>query len=133
VRNRRRRGASSVEFAVVAPFLFLIILGILEVGRGLMVIHLLNNAAEAGCRTGIIEGKTTANIKSVVNTALSNAGVNGDSVIVTVNDGSSDASAAAAGDEITVVVQVPIASITWVPGTTWLKGTLQGQYTMRRE
>jgi Flp pilus assembly protein TadG len=130
---RQRRGASSVELAFVAPILFLIILGIFEVGRGLMVVHLLNNAAQAGCRTGIIEGKSTDNIKTAVNNALSAAGVNSDTVTVLVNEGSVDASTAQAGDEITVKVTVPVGKITWVPGMQWLTGTLQGQYTMRRE
>jgi Flp pilus assembly protein TadG len=129
----RRRGATTVELAVVAPILFAVILGIFEVGRGLMVIHLLNNAAQAGCRAGIIEGKSTANIKTVVNNQLSASGINGDSVTVQVNDGSADASNAVAGDEITVTVTVPVGSISWVPGIQYLIGSLQGQYTMRRE
>jgi Flp pilus assembly protein TadG len=130
---RRRRGVSVTEFAVISPVLFLVLLGIMEIGRGLMVVHLLNDASMAGCRVGIIEGKSTANIKSVVVAALTSTGVSGDTVTVQVNDGSSDASSAGVGDEITVIAQVPISSISWVPGAKYLKGSLQGQYTMRRE
>jgi Flp pilus assembly protein TadG len=129
----RRRGATAVEFAIMAPLLFLVFLGIIEVGRGLMVVHLLNNAAEAGCRAGIVEGQSTANIASVVVNALKSVGVSGESVTVQINDGSSDASTAAAGDEITVIAKVPVSSISWVPVPQFLSGSLQGQYTMRRE
>jgi Flp pilus assembly protein TadG len=132
-RTRKRLAAATVEAAVITPVLLLILLGIFEIGRGLMAIHLLNNAAEAGCRSGIVEGQTTTQIKAVVVTALTNAGVSGESVSVQVNDGSSDASAAQAGDEITVVAQVPVKSITWVPVPRFLSGSLQGKYTMRRE
>jgi Flp pilus assembly protein TadG len=135
--NRRRLGkrpgATTVEFAVVAPFVILIILGIIEVGRGLMVIHLLNNAAMAGCRAGIIEGQTTANIQSVVVSALTATAINGETATVQVNDGNTDAANASVGDEITVTVRVPVSSISWVPGAQFLSGNLQGQYTMRRE
>jgi Flp pilus assembly protein TadG len=129
----RRSGATTVELAVVAPFLFLVILGIFEIGRGLMVIHLLNNAALAGCRTGIIEGKTTDNIKTVVINSLKPTGISAETTTVQVNDGSSDASSAKVGDEITVTVKVPISSVSWVPVTQFISGSLQGQYTMRRE
>jgi Flp pilus assembly protein TadG len=132
-KSRIRRGATTVEVAVVAPIVFAIILGIIELGRGLMVIHMLNNAAQAGARTGIIEGKSTANIKSVVVSALTGSGISGETATVQVNDGTTDASAAGAGDEITVLVKVPISSISWVPVPKFLSGSLQGQYTMRRE
>ncbi len=122
-----------VEVAVVAPIALTIILGIIEVGRGIMVIHLLNNAAQAGARSGIIEGKSTANIKSVVVSALTSSGISGETATVQVNDGSADASTAVAGDEITVLVKVPISSVSWVPVPKFLTGNLQGQYTMRRE
>jgi Flp pilus assembly protein TadG len=114
-------------------FVFAIIFGIIEISRGLMVVHLLNNAAQAGCRAGIIEGQSTANIKSVVIAALSPTGISAESTTVQVNDGSTDASAAAVGDEITVIVQVPVSAVSWIPGARYLSGSLQGQYTMRRE
>lgn len=131
--SRNRRGGLTVELAVVAPIVFLIILGIIEVGRGLMVVHLLNDAAQAGCRQGIIEGKSTSDIKTKVVDALNRAGVSGETATVQVNDGSADASTAVVGDEITVIVQVPISKVSWVPVPRFLTGTLQGQYTMRRE
>jgi Flp pilus assembly protein TadG len=131
--SRQRRAATVVEFAVVCPAVFFIILGIIEVGRGLMVIHLLNNASQAGCRVGIIPGKTTDDITTAVTTALTSAGVNGEAVTVEVNDNAANASTANSGDEITVKATVPVSSITWVPITRWLHGTLQGSYTMRRE
>ena len=132
-RRPSRRGASAVEFAVVAPALFAVVLGIIEVGRGLMAIHMLNNAARAGCRVGVIEGKATSDINTAVTTLLSAQGMTAEGVTVQVNDGSADASTAQAGDEITVIVSIPASKVTWVPGASHLSGSLSGQYTLRRE
>ena len=132
-RDPSRRGASTVEFAIVAPILFTVVLGIIEVGRGLMAIHLLNNAARAGCRVGVIEGKATSDISTTVTNVLSAQGMTAEGVTVEVNDGSADASTAQAGDEITVIVSIPASKVTWVPGGSYLRGNLSGQYTLRRE
>jgi Flp pilus assembly protein TadG len=132
-RPTARRGAAVLEFALVAPLVFLFVLALIELGRGLMVTHILTKAARQGCRVGIIEGKSTSVITTAVNNALSSVGISGDSVTVQVNDGAADALAANAGDEITVLVMVPVNRITWVPVTNFLSGSLSGQYTLRRE
>ena len=66
---------TAVEFALVAPALFLFILEIIEVGRGFMVMHLLSNAARQGCLAGIIQGTSTAAIEEQVTDALAAQGV----------------------------------------------------------
>jgi len=128
-----RRGATLVEFAVVASVFFVIVLGIIELGRGFMVLHLLTNAAREGARTGVIEGKSTDDINSTVTTALKSQGVKVDKATVQVNRVEQDAAKAKQGDAITVVVSVPVGDVTWVPGGSFLKGNLTGKYTLRRE
>lgn len=129
----RRRAVATVEFAVVVPIFFIFVFGIIEVGRGLMITHLLGNSAREGCRLGIIEGKTTSDIRSAVTTVLSSQGISGQTTSVAVNDVVADASTANAGDEITVSVRVPVGNISWVPGTHYLSGNLSGSYSLRRE
>lgn len=124
---------TTVEFAVVVPVFFLFVFGIIEIGRGLMVTHLLTNAARAGCREGVLEKKSTADITAAVNAVLNGQGLSGTSISVTVNDKSADASTAVSQDEITVVVTVPVANVTWLPGGGYLNGKLTGQYNLRRE
>lgn len=132
--SHRRRGTTAVEFAFVGSIVFLMFFGILELGRALMVTHLLTNAARAGCRAGVVEGTTTASIKSVVAQALTGVGISGDTVTVQVNDGATDASASKAGDEITVVASISASSVSWLPFQKFLSGkTLTGQYTLQRE
>jgi Flp pilus assembly protein TadG len=128
-----RRGATTVEFAVVVPVFFIFVFGMVEIGRGMMVTHLLNNAARDGCRIGIIAGQTTANITAAVSDLLSSQDIDGETVTVQVNDANEDASTAASGDAIRVQVTVPVANITWLPGGRYLTGTLSGRYSLRRE
>jgi Flp pilus assembly protein TadG len=130
----RRRGTTAVEFAFVGSIVFLMFFGILELGRALMVSHLLTNAARAGCRAGVVEGTSTASIKSVVTQALTGVGISGENVNVQVNDGATDASSSQAGDEITVVASIPASSVSWLPFQKFMTGkSLTGQYTLQRE
>src|SRR6266850_5882651 len=74
--GRRPHGAAAVEFAVVAPLLFLVvILPTFEFGRGLMVAELVTNAARSGCRVGILPGNSNSSITSAVNTSLTEQGI----------------------------------------------------------
>lgn len=128
-----RPGVSTVEFAIIAPVFVLFVLGVIEIGRGLMVVSLLNNSARAGCRVGVLDGSSDTDIGSAVATALQGQNITGTTVTVQVNGTTADASTATSGDRITVFVSVPITSVTWVPGTRFLTGNLSGQCTLRRE
>ena len=55
--RRRTRGQALAEFALVAPFLFLLIIAIVEVGRFVFYYHLLNNATREGARYAIVHGE----------------------------------------------------------------------------
>ena len=139
IRSHRavRRGASPivVEFAIVAPLFFLIVLGIFEIGRACMVTELLTEAARRACRQGVIEGTGSSNIQAAAVNYLTSVGINGESANVYVNDspaGGTNVAALPAYTEITVVVTVPINNVSWTP-VIFANSTLSGQYTMRRE
>jgi Flp pilus assembly protein TadG len=132
----RRTGATALEFALVGPVFFLLILGIIEFGRTFMVMELLNEAARRGCRLAIIEGTTSAQIKQATTSFLNNVGINGDTAGIIVNDAPIDTVEAQnmpAYTEMTVTVMVPVTSVTWVPDGFFPWGNLNGQFTMRRE
>jgi Flp pilus assembly protein TadG len=130
----RREGAAAVEFATVAPLLFLcVILPTFEFGRGLMVAESVTNAARGGCRVGVLPGNSNSTVISTVNTCLSDQGVTGATTTITVNGASTDVSAAIAGDIIKVTVNVPINSNSWIPAR-FLDGlSISGSQTMRKE
>lgn len=130
-----RRGATTVEFALIAPIFFLMVLGIVEIGRACMVTEMLTEAARRACRQGVIEGTSSGSIQTTATNYLSSMGINGEAANVFVNDtpaGSTDVAGMPAYTEITVVVSVPISNVTWTP-LWFVTGTLSGQYTMRRE
>ena len=130
--RKPRAGINVVEFAVVVPIFFLFVFGIIEIARGFMTTHLLTNAARAGCRLGILSGKSTDDIKTAVNTVLGQT-ITGFTTTVTVNGKAVDASTAGSNDEISVVVSVPVADISWVPASHYLNGNIAGRYSLRRE
>ncbi len=54
--RERSRGQAMVEFALIAPLLFILILGTFEAGRFIFHYELLNNAAREGSRYAIVHG-----------------------------------------------------------------------------
>jgi Flp pilus assembly protein TadG len=131
--NRTRRAATAVEFAIVASVFFTFVLGFIEVGRGFMIQHLMTNAARQGCRVPVIDGKTNTDVNNTVYAVVNAEGINGDSVTVQVNDVTANDSMAKAGVEVSVIVSISASSVSWVPGSQYLFGTITGKYTLRRE
>ena len=136
--SQNRKGAAAVEFALVAPILFLvIILPLVEFGRALIANELVANAARAGCRVAVLRGTDNATINSTVNTALSSQGISGGATItVLVNGSVANASTANQGDTISVTVAIPYNNVSWLPtGTSYFmkNKTLATTHLMRRE
>ena len=50
---RHRRGQSMVEFAVLAPVFFLLLLGTIDLGRAVYIYDAISNAAREGARAGV--------------------------------------------------------------------------------
>ncbi|MGY1813063.1 TadE/TadG family type IV pilus assembly protein [Blastococcus sp. SYSU D00820] len=59
-RAHRERGASAVEFALVMPLLLLLVLGIVEFGRGFQVQGTLSAAAREGVRLMALQNDPAA-------------------------------------------------------------------------
>jgi Flp pilus assembly protein TadG len=129
-----RRGIAVVEFAVVASLLFMLVLGIIEFGRAMMVLEMLNNAARNGARIGSLNGSATSDVNTAVTNALAGAGFSGVTTSVQVNGADADATAAVTGDAVSVSVKVPYNNVTWLPSSMFLSGKTLGSYVvMRRE
>jgi Flp pilus assembly protein TadG len=109
-----RRGASAVEFALIAPFLAALVLGMIEIGRGLMVKETLSDAAQKACRTAALPGKTSANVQSEVDNIMSDNNVSGYTVTILVNGTAGDVANANRFDQISVKVDVPVSQVAWM-------------------
>lgn len=126
----QRLGAAVVEFAVVTPIFFLLVMGIIEYGRMVMVQQVITNASREGARAAILDGSTTANVQSVVNNYLSSASITGAVVAVSPNPPSD----AADGTPVTVTVTIGFSQVSWLPSPMYLGSTsLQANSVMRRE
>ena len=125
-----RRGAATAEFAVLAPFLFFLMLGTFELARGILVKQVLNDAARKACRTGITPGKANSDVTNDVNDVLNDNNISPSNATVTiqVNDSSADVSTSNRNDKVTVKVSIPISAVFWA-GTYFLSGsTVESDY-----
>jgi Flp pilus assembly protein TadG len=111
--------------------MFLLVLGMIEFGRMLMVQQVLTNGAREGARKAVLPGSTVEAANATIDSYLSNTSVKGHSSQVSPSP--ADASA---GTPIQVTVSVPYDRVSWLPlGTLgWLKGTtLRASVEMRKE
>ncbi len=127
---RRRRGAALVEFAVVAPLLFLVIFAVIEFGRMVMVHQIMTNAAREGARRAILEQTTNAETHTIVSDYLTASSISNATVSVTPESFDQ----VGFGDPINVTVSVAFDDVSWLPAPWFLVGTnLSVTSTMRAE
>jgi Flp pilus assembly protein TadG len=108
---------------------FILLFGLIEYGRAVMVQQILTNAAREGGRVAILTTATSTSVKSAVTTYLTNAGISGATPTV-----SPDPATATSGQTITVQVTVPFTSVSWLPTPQWLGSkTLKAVSAMRTE
>jgi Flp pilus assembly protein TadG len=145
--RKRRRGTAVVEFAVIAPLFFLLIFGMIEFGRVIMVQQIITNASREGARyaTGLSGSITTADVIStisnnqkVIDTVknyMSGANIKNPTVTVTAALDPLDTSNNTY--MVTVKVSVPFSSVNWLSTTPFFPGlsskVLQASTIMRLE
>lgn len=122
-----------VEFAIVAPVFFLLVFGMIEYGRLVMVQQVLTNATREGARQAVLDGATTSEVKQVVVDYLHSSSISSaDSGDVTVSP--DPPSSAGSGDPVTVSVSLSFNQVSWLPSPMFLGGkTMNAQSIMRRE
>lgn len=144
--SRARRGAAAIEFAVVSPLLFLLVLGMFEVGRFVNVGEMCTSASRYGARQATVSGATVADVQTQTKSYLNSSGVKGSAATVTVEaetvagsgsfTGTSDLSTVPVGSAIRVTVRVDFTQVTWLPGGFFagvLPSNISGVTVMRKE
>ena len=128
-KENRRRGAASVELAVTAPLLVLLILGMIEAGRGMMVQQILGDLAREGARKAAVKSMTDTEIETYVE------GLAADLSLPAVDAQCSvDPSTASSGDAITVTAKVTYNDISWLPKNRFFSDiTLQSATVMSKD
>jgi Flp pilus assembly protein TadG len=137
--SRQRRGAAAVDFAIVAPLFFLLVFGMIEFGRMVMVQQILTNASREGARKAVLDGSTATDVTNTVITYMSDAKITINTSNITLNP--TNPATANYGDPITVTVSVPFSHVSWLPAPMLLSFlpagktdiTLAAATVMRRE
>ena len=128
--RKQRRAAAVVEFAIVAPLFFLLVFGMIEYGRMVMVQQIITNASREGARSAVLDGATATEVQNNVDEFLEQSSISGAEVTITP----SDPSTAAFGEPITVTVSIDFADASWLPSPMYLGGQqMSASTSMRRE
>lgn len=108
--RNRERGASLVEFALVAPLLFLLLFGMIEFGWGMAQQIDVRHKAREALRVAIVDG-TTAQVEARV--------CGGDLVAATDVTSILRSGGTAIGEDVTVTIEANLAQITGLFGWAW--------------
>lgn len=131
--RKNRRGASVVEFALVAPVFFILVFGMIEYGRMVMVQQVLTNATREGARRAVLDNADTEDVKQQVVDYLHSSAITA-AVKEDVTVLPDPLSGAKAGDPVTVSVTILFDRVSWLPSPMFLdRKEMQAQSVMRRE
>ena len=122
-----RSGATVVEFAFVAPVLFLLVFSAIEFARVNMIKHTVENAAYEAARRGIVPGATSDNVLAVADSFLATASIKGATVDI------SPAAIAPSTEELTVSITVSLDSNGWITPLYFNGKTVSASCTLKRE
>jgi len=94
--RRDQRGAVAVEFAMIAPIFFGLLIGIIDVGRYMWTLNTIQYAIDQGVRAGVVQQLSDQDVTDLVKNSL--AGLKAGAIDVDVTDNSASLSVAAATD-----------------------------------
>jgi Flp pilus assembly protein TadG len=130
-RTASRSGAAALEFGLVAPVFFLLIFGLFECARMMMVQQSLTNAAREGCRKAVLA--TTVNssdVEAAVRNYLQRV-MDLDDVRITSPSGLADVDS---GTDLAVGVEVTYRDVSWLPwDMLGLNPTIKAEQSGQRE
>ena len=141
-KRSNRRGAAVVEMAMVLPIFVMIVLGIVEFGRAMMVGQMVTNAAREATRLAIVDGSSNTSVTTWVTTFLNESlGVNTSDVTVAITVDPAPGNAdpldkiedAQTRDLVTIQVEVPFDKVSYIPGDYLSGKKLKGRSAMRHE
>lgn len=97
-----RRGSTTVEFALTAPILFLLVMGAVEFSRANIIRHTTIIAASEAARSSIVPGATTEDCLQKAQSELAIVGINQATIEIDPAEITDDT------DQVSVSVEVPL-------------------------
>jgi Flp pilus assembly protein TadG len=122
-----RNGTAAVEFAIVAPILFLILIAVLEFWRLNTIRYVAHQAAYQASRAGVIPGVDAASLQQTALNVMAAIGTSG--TIVDIDPPVIEDTT----EEITVTVRVPLADNAWFTPQFFNQPEITGRSTLQRE
>ncbi len=132
---RRRVGAATIEMAMVAPFIILLVFGSIEFARMMMVRQALTNAAHEGCRDAcLVTTRDNVTCDQIVRQRLRGVVKNADdSEAVRIETEPSFSTFLETGTRITTTVEVNCADVSWLPPFFTAGAKIRATSSMSRE
>ena len=133
-RARGERGQAMVEFALVLPFLLLLVIAVFEFARAWNVYHAITDAARLGARSAVVADPLTTedSVYAIVNRALARAAIDTAGATKTLTGWRGGT-----GTPATMTIQVPYRFVFLRPFLGWTTAeagiTLTSQFVMRNE
>lgn len=121
-RFHRRIGATSVEFALIAPVLFTIFMASLEFCRVHMVRHSMENAVYEAARLGLVPQTTNQEIEQAAAEMMASVSVS-----------TADIVARQTAEDVSVQIRVNIQDAAWMTPVIFKGNTLEARITLSKE
>lgn len=125
--SKHRRGATAVEFAIVAPVFFLVLMSMFEFSRLNVLRNTADNAAYEAARAAMVPGATAADATAEANRLLNVVGARGANVTISPNRITRNTEA------VTVSIDIPLDRNGWVVPRFTRGRTLTSTSTLRTE
>lgn len=122
-----RSGVATVEFAMTAPLLFMLLYAALELGHANMTFNAVEAACYEGARVGIVPGSNAAECQAAAERILTISKIRGANVTVT------PANLNTSTQSVQVRVTVPYAQTAIIPPTFTRLLTINRQCELQRE
>lgn len=119
----RRNGATAVEFAIVAPIFFTLVIASLEFGRLNIIRHTADQAAYEAARFSMVPGATAAEAKKQAEKILKIVGARDAKVTIV---GPTDT-------KVTVTIDVPLNTNGWIAPRFTKNKTIHATSTLKTE
>jgi len=135
-RKSKNRAAAALELALVLPLFLLIIIGILEFGRALMMYQMTTNSAREAARRAIITGADDTEVLSIINSYLDACGIKSAGRTIEIRDSDGNVTSIAnigSHEQVTIAIGIPFNENSFGISSWFVGKTMYTEVSMRRE